>query len=392
MTRRAGPPVWLLVAVTGIGPFSMQVLIPSLPTLAVAFAASAAAVQLTLTLYLVGVAAGQLLYGPLSDRYGRRPVLMVALSVYILATLASVLAPSLELLIAARIFQAIGACSGLVLGRAIIRDTHGREQAASVMGYVTMGMTVAPMVAPMIGALLDDYFGWRAAAASCLALGLPLLFAAWRVLPETLAQPQPLPGFGGALRLYRALLVIPAFRAYTALTALSTGVFFAFMSGAPYVVVNGLGLSSTAYAIAFVSISVTYAFGNLLAGRMSVRVGLMPMLRAGILITSVFAIVMLGTILWLPAHIALFFAPMAVIAVGNGIAQPNAIAGAVSVRPQLAGTASGLIGSVQMALGAVLTLVVGLTETGTGVATAVVMCLCGILSQIAFAYVRRYQA
>lgn len=390
--RRGRPPVWLLVALTGVGPFSMQILIPSLPALGAAFGAGSSSVQLALTLFFAGVAVGQLIYGPLSDHFGRRPVLLAALGLYVVASVGAVMAPTLGWLVAARILQAIGACSGMVLGRAMIRDTHDRDQAASVMGYVTMGMTVAPMVAPMIGAMLEQYFGWRAAIAACLGLGVPLLLVVWRVLPETLPAAQPLPGAVGLLRMYGALLVVPAFRAYGAVTAFSAGVFFAFLSGAPYVVVNGLGLPSTAYATAFVSISVTYALGNLVAGRMSTRVGVLPMLRLGTTISSICAVGMLATVFLLPAHIVTFFAPMALVAMGNGIAQPNAIAAAVSVRPQLAGTASGLTGFLQMGLGAALSFLVAVIETGSGIATASVMCICGLLAQISLAFERRVSA
>lgn len=382
-TQARRPPIWLLVALTGAGPFTMQILVPTLPALGTAFAAPPVSVQLVLTLYLAGVAVAPLFYGPLSDRFGRRPVLLAALCLFVVASLAAAAVTSLTGLIWARVAQAVGACSGMVLVRAIIRDTHGRERSASLIGYVTMGMTVAPMVAPMVGALLEQHAGWRAVLLACLAVAAPLLVATWRSLPETLPVPQKLPGLAGLLRLYGALLAQPGFRAYAAVSTCSTGIFFAFISGAPYVVVNGLGLPATAYAAAFMSISVSYALGNFLAGRLSVGVGLLPMLRAGVGLTSVAAVGMLAAVMLLPAHIATLFGPMAVVALGNGISQPNALAGAVSVRPELAGTASGLAGFAAMAFGAVLSYVVAVIETGTGVATAAVMCACGIAAQAA---------
>src|SRR5688572_24639360 len=167
----------------------MQIIIPFLPTMATALAVPYATVQLTITLYLIGVAVGQLVYGPLSDRFGRKPLLLCGLVLYLVGSIAAALAPSAGFLIVARMAQAVGSCAGLVLGRAMIRDAYPRERAASVMGYVSTAMAVAPMIAPLLGSLLEERFGWRATMLACLAFGLPLLLAVRARLPETLAQP-----------------------------------------------------------------------------------------------------------------------------------------------------------------------------------------------------------
>ena len=202
-TARPKPSILLLVAMTGLGPFTMQILIPSMPMLAVALAVPYATIQLTLTLYLVGVALAQLVYGPLSDRYGRKPLLLGGLLIYLVGSIAAALAPSAAWLIVARVLQAVGSCAGLVLGRAMIRDSYPRDRAAAVLGYVSTAMAVAPMLSPIIGSLLHEHFGWRATMLSCLVFGLPLLLAVRAKLPETLAQPAPLPGLGGMLGAYR---------------------------------------------------------------------------------------------------------------------------------------------------------------------------------------------
>ena len=226
--------VLLLVAATGLGPFTMQILIPCLPALMGALSASYGTVQLTLTLYLVGVALAQLVYGPLSDRYGRKPLLLGGLTIYVLGSLAAALAPSIGWLIFARVLQAVGGCAGMVLGRAMIRDAYPREKAASVLGYVSTAMAVAPMLAPLLGSLLEDWFGWRATMLACLVFALPLLLAVRARLPETLAEPAPLPGLAGLLGAYVQLLRIPAFRGYCGLTAFATAAFFAFAAGGPW--------------------------------------------------------------------------------------------------------------------------------------------------------------
>jgi len=375
---RPKPSIVMLVAMTGLGPFTMQILIPCLPAMAVALAAPYGTVQLTLTLYLIGVATGQLLYGPLSDRFGRKPLLLGGLALYVLGTAAAALAPSAGLLIAARIAQAVGSCAGLVLGRAMIRDSFPREQAASVLGTVSTAMAVAPMIAPLLGSALEQEFGWRATMLACLIFGLLLWPAIWLRLPETLAQPAPLPGIAGLLGAYAQLGAIPAFRAYAAVTAFSSCVFFAFAAGGPLVVIGTMGHAATTYGAAMILISIAWMIGTFTVSRLVYRLGVIRMLRLGTAVTLAGGVLAVVVEVLLPAHILLFFLPMAVVAVGNGMSQPNAIAAAVSVRPQLAGTASGLVGALQMGAGALMTVAAGWTETGSGLATAGWMFLGGL--------------
>lgn len=367
---RPKPSTLLLVAMTGLGPFTMQILIPCLPAMAIALAVPYGTVQLTLTLYLIGVALGQLLYGPLSDRFGRKPLLLGGLLLYLAGTLAAALAPSAGFLILARVAQAVGGCAGLVLGRAMVRDSYPREQAASVLGTISSAMAVAPMVAPLLGSALEEGFGWRATMLACLVFGVPLLLAIWRWLPETLTVPAPLPGLAGLLGAHAALLRLPAFRAYAAVTAFSTCVFFAFAAGGPLVVIGRMGHAPTTYGAALMLISVSWMAGTFAVSRLVHRLGVMRMLRLGTAVTLAGGVLAMAVELLLPAHILLFFLPVAVVAVGNGMTQPNAIAAAVSVRPQLAGTASGLVGALQMGSGALMTMAAGWTETGSGLATA----------------------
>jgi MFS transporter, DHA1 family, multidrug resistance protein len=383
------PPIWLLVAMIAIGPFTMQVLVPSLPAMGEALGASTATVQLTVTLYLLSVGAGQLFYGPLSDRFGRRPLLMGGLALYAVASLGAALAPDVTGVVVARMLQAAGACAGVVLARAVIRDVWPREQSASVLGYVTMGMTIAPMFAPIIGSLLEMVFGWRATMLACLAFVVPLALVAWRRLPETLPAPQPLPGLVAIWGAYRSVFAHAGFRAHAAITACSTGVFFAFLGGAPYVVVQGMGYSPLVFALAFATISIAFALGNWIAGRMAMRLGLMRLLGTGIALCTGGSLLAAVALLALPPHILDFFLPMAVVAVGNGILQPTSIAGALAARPQLAGTASALVGAMQMGFGALMTFVVGLVEFGAGYGTSLTMAGAGIGAWLALRGARR---
>jgi DHA1 family bicyclomycin/chloramphenicol resistance-like MFS transporter len=376
----------------GLGPFTMQVLVPSLPAMGEDMGVSTALVQLTVTFYLLAVACGQLVYGPLSDRFGRRPLLMMGLALYALASLLGAVADGIGMLVAARILQAAGACAGVVLARAVIRDSWPREESASVLGYVTMGMTIAPMVAPVLGSVLEEAFGWRATMWACLGFGLPLAAIAFARLPETLPAPQPLPGLGAVWAAYANLWALPLFRAYCGVTAFSTGIFFAFLGGAPYVVVQGMGYSPVTFALAFAVMSILFAMGNFLAGRWSRRLGVARMLTIGTLTTTSGAVLAGAAVLLLPAHIATFFVPMGLVALGNGMVQPNAIAGALSVRPAWAGTASALVGFLQMGFGGLATFLVGLVESGSGLGSSLCMTAIGIACFVALLDVRRYSS
>lgn len=378
---RAVPAAWLLVALTSVGPFSLQIVLPALPGLAVGFAVAPATAQLALTFYLIGVALGQLLYGPLADRYGRRPFALAGLALFLLASAGAAAAPTVSWLVLGRMVQAIGACSGMVLARAMIRDCYPREKSAVVMAYVFMGMTVAPMVAPAIGAAIEEWLGWRAIFWLTAIAGAALLVAASARLPETLTAPQHLPGVAGFLRANLALLRRPAFAVYAGSFASTSGVFFAFLAGAPFVVVDGLGLPPTAYGLAFVVVSLSYAGGNFITARLAQRLGVVRLLSLGTALTFLGTALGLAAALTLPPSLAVLFGPAMLMALGNGIAQANAMAGAISVRPKFAGTASGLSGALQMAFGAVMTVLVGATETGSGVATAAFMLASALLCQ-----------
>lgn len=374
---------------TGLGPFTMQIVIPSMPVMAAALAVPYGTVQLTLTLYLIGVAAGQLLYGPLSDRYGRKPLLLAGLGLYLAGSAIAAAAPSAGLLILGRVLQAAGGCAGLVLGRAMVRDAYPREQAASVIGYVSTAMSVAPMISPLLGSVLTEHLGWRSTMLVCLVIGVPLWVAMRARLPETLATRAPLPGVAGMVGAYVQLLRVPVFRAYCGLVAVSTGVFFSFASGTPLVVVSGMGHSATQLAAAMMLLALSWSSGTFTTARLSVRFGVPTLLRVGT------ALILAGGVLavllhrFAPPNILLFFLPMMVMAFGNGIAQPSAIAAAISVRPGLAGTASGLLGALQMGFGAVMSVAAGATEDGSGTATVACMLFCGLGTQVFLRGARR---
>ena len=373
----------VIIAGTAIGPMSMHILLPSMPGMQRIFATDFSTVQLTLTLYLVGFAVAQLAYGPLSDRFGRRPMLLAGLALFLVGSLVCLLAPAIEVLIAGRVVQAVGGCSGLVLGRAIVRDLYGRERAASMLAYVTMAMVVAPMLSPSIGGYLDLWFGWWAVFAFLFAVGTMVMVAAALFLPETR---QTAPEISGPLEMARSfghLLRLRAFLGYAFHLAFATGVWMAFVGGAPYVTIELLGRSPNEYGLYFIGISAMYAAGNYTAGRISQRVGSDRMITMGVWI-AIAATAVLGIFVATGALTPFtLFWPVAVLSFGQGLSIPNAMAGAVGVDPRRIGAASGLTGFLQMATAAACSYLVGALLAGTAVPMVVVMSVLAVLAYAA---------
>ena len=356
----------MLVAVTAMGPLALNIFMPSMPVMPRLFNTDYATVQLTLSLFLVGLAVAQLLYGPLADRYGRRPLLLIGIALFLVGSLLALFAVSIEMLIVGRLIQAVGGCSGLVLGRAIVRDLHERDKAASVIAYMTMAMVVAPMLGPLFGGYLHDWFGWRASFVLVAVFAAIVFIAGLLLVGETLPAPQPLPGITGLLTAYGGLLRRPVFRGYAGQTAFSTAGFFAFLGGAPYVVVEIMDRPPREYGVYFVLTAVGYMFGNFVSGRLAQRAGIDRMLGAGAVLSFFGTVAMTAFgIAGVLTPLALF-GPMVLFSVGNGLTVPNGIAGSISVDPLVAGTASGLTGFLQMSIGAGASVLTGVLVAGAG--------------------------
>lgn len=362
-TRR--PPVLALVIVSAISPFAINAIVPSLPAIEHDFGASYARVQLVLSIFLAAIAVSQIVIGPLSDRLGRRPILLTGLSIFVITCIAAPFARDIDTLLAIRAVQGASGCVGIVLSRAIVRDLFDRRQAASMLGYVTMGFAMAPMVAPTIGGVLQEAYGWTAIFWFMAMLGVASLAVSWAYVPETNLRPLPALSFTTVFGSYRRLLREPDFLLFTACSSLSTGVFFSFLGGAPYVAERILGLSPSIYGLWFGVIAIGYATGNFLAGRFTEHFGVARMILAGCLLALVSASLP-GLLFGLGyAGPAALFLPMAVTGIANGIAMPSAISGAISVRPDIAGAASGLSGATQIGCGAVLSAIGGAMLAGS---------------------------
>ena len=354
---RTTPPVLAtLVLVAGLSALTMNIFLPSLPAMAKWFGVPYGLMQQSVPLYLALSAGLQVVIGPLSDRYGRRKVLLWSLWMFLFATVGTLAAPNATLFLICRMAQAVIA-SGMVLSRAIVRDITTDAQAASMIGYVTMGMSLVPMIGPVIGGWLDDSFGWQANFALLLILGVGVLALVWADLGETaVLRDGPILA---QMKEYPRLLTSPRFWGYAMAAAFSSGCFFAYLGGAPFVGTEVYQLSSTGVGALFALTAVGYAAGNFLAGRYSVRLGMNRMVLTGTLVTT-FGLLLLALLTWAGwSGPGMFFGLTIFMGLGNGIALPNANAGILSVRPGLAGAASGLGGALIIGGGAALASLAG---------------------------------
>ena len=374
------PPLFIIIAVVASGPLAIHILVPSLPGLQRVFETDYATVQLTLTLYFFAFAGAQLIYGPLSDRFGRRPVLLSGLALYVVGGVICLSASTIEVLIAGRIVQGIGGCAGFVLARAIVRDLYEREKAASMLAYVTMAMVVVPMMSPGIGGYLDVWFGWWAGFVLVAAYGIVVLAAAIFVLHETNMTRQPLLGIADLTRGYGQLLRLRVFRGYAFQVGFSTGAFFTFVGGASYVMVDVMGRPASEYGLYFMIVAGLYMVGNFGAGRLSVRVGIDRMIVIGTSLSLAATAVLFVLSLSVGLTPLSLFGWTGVMVMGSGLSQANGLAGAVSVDPTRAGAASGIAGFLQMMLGALGTQAVGMLLDDTAVPLTSAMLLLMSLS------------
>ena len=361
LDRTTPPHISTLILLAGLSALSMNIFLPSLPSIAAWYDADYALVQLSVSLFLGINAILQLFIGPISDRYGRRPVILTGIVIYLVMTVACMVAPTIEIFLACRMGQAVIVVA-MVLSRAIVRDMVPQDQAASMIGYVTMGMALVPMVGPAIGGALDTWFGWQASFVFLFVAGIALFWMTWRDLGETNKNPSS--SFRQQASQYPELLTSRRFWGYCLAAALGSGAFFAYLGGAPYVGANIFGLDPATLGFFFGAPAIGYATGNFISGRYSARFGVNSMVLWG----SIAATVGLGMSLAVDiaghSTIWTFFGFMTTVGFGNGMVIPNATAGMLSVRPQLAGTASGLGGAIIIGGGAALSAVAGTVLEG----------------------------
>lgn len=350
----------LLAALSAVGPLSTDMYLPSLPDIARQLSASTPQVQFTISAYLIGFAVGQILYGPVSDRHGRKPVLLGAVAIYCVATLACALSTSIEMLIAGRALQALGGSGAIVLTRAIVRDLYSGARAGRELSLIGSVMALAPVLAPIAGGLLQTGFGWRSIFVALVAAGLAGAAIVWTLLPETLARRATDPvSPSSMLKSYGVVGRHPAYLAYLGLATTSYAGLFAWISGASFVLQNLYGLSPFDFGVAFALGAVGYMTGTAAATRLVMRLGLDRTIGIG---SCALAAGGLGMVVAVALGLTSAFSlvlPVAVYLAGLGMVLPQSIAGAMSPFPDRAGAASALFGFIQQSAAAICGAVVG---------------------------------
>src|SRR3954465_5042108 len=342
----------MLVTMTGVAPISLYMLVPALPVLASTFQSDISIAQMTVSLYMVGIACSQLIMGPLSDKFGRRPVLLAGLALMVAASIGCSLAQTLPQLIAARFLQALGGATGMVVSRAIIRDLYSRDRISSMISLVIGAMMTAQMLSALVGGLLETAFGWRAIFYFITAASLSVSVLIALALPETRRDRGMSSSFRGDVG---KLVRDRAFIGYVLCQVLASQIIFTFAGGGPYIVVTQMGRTTAEYGAWFATTGFAYLVGNLFCVRFAPRHSLerliwfgLALQFAGASLNLIFSIV--GTNQapsWL-------FGTQMIVMVGNAFVMANSAAGAISVRPEAAGTASGAMGFLQQGIGALM--------------------------------------
>ncbi|WP_317205184.1 multidrug effflux MFS transporter [Janthinobacterium sp.] len=360
---------------------SIDIYLPSLPAMADALRASDAQMQLTLTLYMAGSALSMLLCGPLADRYGRRPVMLAGTVVYLLATLACACAQSAPVIIAARLFQALGGCSGTLIGRVMVRDRFAPDVQAGMLSRISMGMALSPVVAPLIGSLIALALGWRGVFATLAAVALLALAVVALLLPET--RPAAAAGAppAGTVAVYLRLLRDAYFLRYALAIGFVYCTYFPFIAESSLLLQRTLHLSASAYALVFGATVTGYLIGSNLFRRLHARHGADRLIGAAVAVNAGGALLLLACTTWYPQALAAIVGPMLLIILSVGVAIPACQFAVLQPYAAIAGTASGLFFFIQMAITTLCGFVVGQMSDGSarpmaGVTAAASAALC----------------
>ena len=375
LQRTSRPFTLLLGAQSALPPLSIDMSLPALPALGAALGASAGSAEWTLSSFLLGFAFGQLILGPASDQFGRRPVLIAGLVVYALAGAATAAAPSIGALILLRLLQGFGACAGVVISRAVVRDVFEGAAAVSRQSMLTATATLAMLLAPMIGAMLLGRLGWRAVYGALSVAGLALLAVTAVLQPETLRANQR--RTGRAWSGYARVLRTPRTLGYAAVNALTFGGMFAYISASPSVFIGTLGVTPGVFSVLFALAALAMLAGSLCNGWLARQrfAASLPRLGPALLAAAVALVCVLGTVV---PHVPVLVGVLAAYTFAAGIVMPNAIAAGIAPLPEAAGAAAAFIGFSQMLVGALSATIVGLVLPGTVVGMAGVLSMFGL--------------
>jgi len=383
MTKQSLRLTLALGALTAFGPMSVDMYLPSLPALARALQADAAAVQLTLATFFVGMALGQALYGPLADRYGRKRPLYAGIALYVLASVACALAPDIRTLIAARFVQALGACSGMVIARAVVRDLFGAQDAARMFSVLMLVMGVAPILAPLVGGQLLLYYGWVSIFWALCGFGLLCLAVAVLWLPETHRGARSALSIGGALRAYGVLVADRGFLGYALTGGLASAGMFAYIAGSPFVFIDLYGVPAQHYGWLFGSNALGLIAGSQINRRLLRKRPAATVLRLASAASFAFALLMVAVVSSGAGGLAAVAVPLFGFVASLGFIFPNSTALAMAPQGANAGSAAALLGTLQFGLATISSVLVSAADDGSAMPMAGAILLCAAGSFIA---------
>jgi len=348
----------LLVVLSSFGPLTMSIYTPVMPAVGADLRTGADSVQLTLTTYMLGFAVGQLFYGPLSDRYGRRPVLLGGLLFFAVATIGCAFAPSIDSLILLRVVQGLGAASGSVLGRALTRDAYEFKEMPLVMSWISIGVNVAPAISPSIGGFLGEWAGWRATFWFVGGFVTLLLLVVAVGMPETNRHRSDRVNLGSLLSGSGEMLRDRRFLGYTLTLGFAFAINFGMLAGTPFILQDHLGFSPREFGLLVLLSVGGFTAGGFANNRLIGRISPIAILQAAgwchvSALVLMGALSLSGVFVWWSIVV-----PHMVLSFGSGLIVPNSMSGAVGLYPRLAGTASSLVGLAQMGMGAMGTIVV----------------------------------
>ncbi|MDH1551339.1 MULTISPECIES: multidrug effflux MFS transporter [Pseudomonas] len=384
--------VLILGALSAFGPLAIDFYLPAFPAMAQAFATDEKHVQATLAAYFLGLSIGQLAYGPVADRFGRRKPLMFGVTVFTLASLACAYAPNLDTLVLARFVQALGGCAGMVLSRAIVSDKCDPVASAKVFSQLMLVMGLAPILAPMLGGVLVNVAGWQSIFLTLGLFSAACLLAVSLGLPESMPEDMPRQPLSGALRQYLRLLADRVFLGHAVTGGIAIAGMFAYIAGSPFVFIKLYGVPAEHYGWLFGANAAGFILVAQVNARLLAKRGPAFLLARAVWLYLGAGLALLAVAAWRPTALWPLLVPLFVCIASLGCIIPNASACAMSGQGARAGSASALMGCVQFSVAAGAAALVGLLHDGSAVPMALVICLCGVLAVSAAVLTRRLQA